>query len=99
MAAGFAAAFAAVAVGVFLPATVRPALVLAAVAAVVLWITGEHFGALLSGSATDPNTGPLLVLLAAAFWPSAALLAHPAAWPPFAPPGATAIDATVSPPS
>jgi hypothetical protein len=77
VAAGFAAAFAAVAVGVFLPATVRPALVLAAVAAVALWVTGEDFGALLSGSATDPNTGPLLVLLAVAFWPSAAPLARP----------------------
>jgi hypothetical protein len=43
---------------------------------VVLWVTGEDFGALLSGSATDPNTGPLLVLLALAFWPSAAPLAR-----------------------
>jgi hypothetical protein len=31
---------------------------------------------LLSGSATDPNTGPLLVLLALAFWPAAAPLAR-----------------------
>jgi hypothetical protein len=76
---GFAAAFAAAAVGVFLPATIRPALVLAAVAAVVLWVTGENFGALLSGSATDPNTGPLLVLLAVAFWPSAARRQRPSA--------------------
>ncbi len=76
---GFAAAFAAAAVGVFLPATIRPALVLAAVTAVVLWVTGEDFGALLSGSATDPNTGPLLVLLAVAFWPSAARRQRPSA--------------------
>jgi hypothetical protein len=74
--AGFAAAFAAAAVGVFFPASARAALVIAAVAAVVLWVTGEDFGALLSGSATDPNTGPLLVLLALAFWPSAAPLAR-----------------------
>jgi MYXO-CTERM domain-containing protein len=30
---------------------------------------GEHFGSLFSGSATDPNSGPLLLLIAAAFWP------------------------------
>ena len=34
-----------------------------------LWGTAEGFGEILSGSATDPNTGPLLVLIAAAFWP------------------------------
>ena len=30
---------------------------------------GEHFGSLFSGSATDLNSGPLLLLIAAAFWP------------------------------
>ena len=65
---GFAAAFALAAVGVFHPATARLAVAAAAAAAVILWAAAEHFGALLSGSATDPNTGPLLVLLAVAFW-------------------------------
>lgn len=35
----------------------------------LLWVTGDDFGGIWSGSATDPNTGPLPVLIAAAFWP------------------------------
>jgi hypothetical protein len=31
--------------------------------------TEWHFGGILAGSGTDPNTGPVLVLLAAAYWP------------------------------
>jgi hypothetical protein len=65
---GFAAAFALVAVGLLMPATVRAALVLAVIAALALWVTGEDFGGIVSGSGTDPNTGPLLVLIALAFW-------------------------------
>ena len=65
---GFAAVFALTAVGVFLPATVRPALLLAVIAALVIWATGEDFGTVFSGSATDVNTGPLLVLIALAYW-------------------------------
>ena len=37
--------------------------------ALAIWIVGENFGAMLTGMATDPNTGPLLILLAAAYWP------------------------------
>lgn len=37
-----------------------------AVVATVFWVVGEGFGGLFSGQATDPNTGPLLVLLALA---------------------------------
>jgi hypothetical protein len=62
----FTAAFTAVAAGVLVPGLTRPALI---VAAVVIWVTGEQFGAIFSGQATDPNTGPLLILIAAAFWP------------------------------
>jgi hypothetical protein len=59
-----------VAAGVFLPVPgARAALVLAGLIAVVIWVVGENFGAILSGSGTDPNTGPLLMLLAAAYWP------------------------------
>ncbi|MBV9093506.1 MAG: hypothetical protein JO132_06470 [Streptosporangiaceae bacterium] len=76
---GFAAAFVFAAAGVFLPATTRPALLIAAAAALVVWVAGEDFGGILTGSATDPNTGPLLILLAAAFWPFAR--AAPAAAP------------------
>lgn len=35
-------------------------------AATFIWVAGESFGGIASGYATDPNTGPLLVLLAAA---------------------------------
>jgi hypothetical protein len=66
---GFAAAFGLAAVGVLLPATARSALIVAAAAAAVIWVAGEDFGGLLTGSATDPDSGPLLVLLALAFWP------------------------------
>jgi hypothetical protein len=66
---GFAAAFALVAVGLLIPVTTRPALVLAVIAALALWVAGEDFGGIFSGSGTDPNTGPLLVLIALAFWP------------------------------
>jgi hypothetical protein len=59
-----------VAAGVFLPVPgARAALVLAGLVAAVIWVVGENFGGILSGSGTDPNTGPLLILLAAAYWP------------------------------
>jgi hypothetical protein len=59
-----------VAAGIFLPpAGARAALLLAMGVAVIIWVVGENFGGVLSGSGTDPNTGPLLVLLAAAYWP------------------------------
>ncbi len=70
-----AAALALVAAGVFLPARpARPAivlaLVLALVVAVALWLA-QGLGGIFTGSATDPNSGPLLALLALAFWPLA----------------------------
>ena len=30
---------------------------------------GQDLGALLTGKATDPNTGPILVLIAFCYWP------------------------------
>jgi hypothetical protein len=65
----FAVVFAVIAIGLFVPGAARPVLVLAAVLAVAIWVIGENFGGLASGSATDPNTGPLLLLLVAAYWP------------------------------
>jgi hypothetical protein len=78
-----------VAVGVCLPVrAARATIVLAVAVAAVLWLA-EGLGAILTGSGTDPNTGPLLALLALAFWPatprSAAL---PAAQLPAPPPTA-----------
>jgi hypothetical protein len=59
-----------VAAGVLLPAwPARVTLVLAIVVAAVFWVPGEALGGLFTGSATDPNTGPLLMLLALAYWP------------------------------
>jgi len=60
-----------VAVGVYLPLpvrAVRATIVLAIVIASVLWLA-QGLGGIFTGSGTDPNTGPLLALLALAFWP------------------------------
>jgi hypothetical protein len=62
-----------IAVGVYLPVPAARAAVLAAiVVAVVIWVAAEDFGGILAGGATDPNSGPLLILLALAYWPTAA---------------------------
>jgi hypothetical protein len=59
-----------VAVGVFLPDTLaRATLALAILASVVVWVVAQNFGGILVGGATDPNSGPLLILLALAYWP------------------------------
>jgi hypothetical protein len=77
---GLAEALVVIAIGVYLPRqAARAVLVLAMVAAAVIWVVGEAFGAILAGGATDPNSGPLLVLLALAYWPAAA--AGPLAFP------------------
>jgi hypothetical protein len=64
-----AALFALVAAGTFHRVTTRPALVAATAVGLAIWVLGENFGQILTGMGTDPNTGPLLVLLAAAYWP------------------------------
>jgi len=56
------------AAGVLHPRLMKPALVVAGVLSLVLW-TAEGFGGALTGQGTDPNTGPLLLLLAACYWP------------------------------
>ena len=68
---GLAVVFVAAGLGVFWPATTRPALVLSVIVALAIWVLGENFGEIATGQGTDPNTGPLLVALAAAFWPLA----------------------------
>ena len=66
-----AAACVLVAAGVWLPRqAARATLVLALVVAAVIWVVGEAFGMILAGGATDPNSGPLLALLALAYWPA-----------------------------
>jgi hypothetical protein len=59
-----------IAVGVFLPPPLaRSALILALLVAAFIWVFGEAFGQILAGRATDPNSAPLLALLAMAYWP------------------------------
>jgi hypothetical protein len=65
-----AAVLAVIAVGVYLPpAASRAVLVLAVVVAAALWVA-EGLGEVFTGTGTDPNTGPLLALLAVAYWPA-----------------------------
>ncbi|HLN17228.1 MAG TPA: hypothetical protein VK277_10835 [Acidimicrobiales bacterium] len=64
-----AAALLIVAIGPYLPLPFANAtVVLAALIGAVFWLVGENLGALLTNGATDMNSGPLLVLLAAAYW-------------------------------
>jgi hypothetical protein len=51
-----------------------PYLLVGALVAFVMWMTGQGlFGNVFSGSATDPNTGPLVMLLAVAMAPLVAV--------------------------
>ncbi len=60
------------AVGVYLPPQVtKVTLVLAMVTFVFIWVATEDFGGILAGGATDPNSGPLVIILAALYWPLA----------------------------
>jgi hypothetical protein len=74
-----AAALVIIAAGVYLPRpAARTTLVLAIVVAAVIWVVGEAFGGILAGGATDPNSGPLLILLALTYWPAGATVTAPA---------------------
>ena len=46
--------------------------------AMFFWVSGQGLGGIFTGSGTDPNTGPLIVLLALAMVPAA--LPDPASW-------------------
>jgi hypothetical protein len=66
-----AAVLAVIALGVYLPPrAARVALALAAVVAAVIWVAGQALGEILTGSGTDPGTGPLLIMMVLAFWPA-----------------------------
>jgi hypothetical protein len=58
-----------VALGVFAAPTLRPAL-LVAMGLGVFFLLAQGFGGILTGQGTDPNSGLLLVLLAACYWPA-----------------------------
>jgi hypothetical protein len=65
-------AFAAVTVGLGL--LTRVGVVTAAVLGALIWLA-EDFGEVLTGQGTDPNSGLMLIVLAAAFWPAATAVA------------------------
>jgi hypothetical protein len=68
-----AVALVVIAAGVYLPAPMaRGTLVLAILVALVIWVFAQALGSILAGGATDPNSGPLLALLALAYWPARA---------------------------
>ena len=46
--------------------------------ATFFWVSGQGLGGIFTGSGTDPNSGPLIVLLALAMVP--AVLPDPASW-------------------
>jgi hypothetical protein len=46
----------------------RIGVTVAVIIGLLLWVV-QDFGEIFTGQGTDPNTGPLLILLAAAFWP------------------------------
>lgn len=59
-----------IAVGVLLPRPwLRATVILAIVASAFIWLVGQALGAYFGGQSTDPNSGPLLILLALAYWP------------------------------
>jgi hypothetical protein len=66
-----AVALAIVAAGIYLPTRMtRAIIVLAIVLATLIWLA-EGLGGIFTGGGTDPDSGPLLALLALAFWPAA----------------------------
>jgi hypothetical protein len=66
----FAALCVVVALSAFLSVrATRAGIVLAVLAAAAIWVVGQNFGLIFVGGATDPNSGPLLILLALAYWP------------------------------
>ena len=54
---------------------VRPFLIASIVMSIIIWYAAEAFGMILTGMATDFNSGLLLVVMALACWPKAGSLA------------------------
>ena len=66
-----ATTLAVIAAGIYLPrSAVRFVLLLAMAVAAASWLA-EGLGGLMTGAGTDPDSGPLLALLALAYWPRA----------------------------
>jgi hypothetical protein len=68
-----------IAAGILLPAPgVRCTAAVAVGTALALWAGGQDFGGIITGTGTDPGTGPLLALLAVSYWPGLAAPGGPA---------------------
>lgn len=64
-----AASFALIALSVLVPSLTRAGIVLAVVVSLTMWVVFQDFGAIGTGTGTDPNSGLPLVLLALCYWP------------------------------
>jgi hypothetical protein len=74
----FAILSAAIAIGVATDHWARPLLWVSIAMNLVLWVVGQSFGEMFAGGATDPNAGPLFILLAVAMFPVVAARGEPA---------------------
>jgi hypothetical protein len=61
--------FALIALSIFVAPLTRIAILTASTLALVMWVVAQDLGAIATGTGTDPNTGPALVLLALCYWP------------------------------
>ncbi|HLM95036.1 MAG TPA: hypothetical protein VK283_01905 [Acidimicrobiales bacterium] len=59
-------------IGPFVTRRVTVFLIVGAALSMDYWVLGQSFGGIATGIATDPNTGPLVVLLALAMFPNSA---------------------------
>jgi hypothetical protein len=58
------------ALAIYLPAAyTQTAIVSIVVAFTLIWVLVQNFGGILAGDATDPNSGPLVIVFALAYWP------------------------------
>ena len=59
------------------PTFTQVMIVTVAVVFAVIWVAVQNFGGILAGGATDPNSGPLIILLALIYWPLTVAAASP----------------------
>ena len=64
-----AVVLAVIALGIFLPQPGRQAVLVLAIATAAAFWLAQGLGGILTGTGTDPGSGPLLALLALAYWP------------------------------
>ena len=67
-----------IALGPLLVRRYEPFLAVGGLLALLFWLTGQGLGGILTGSGTDPNTGPLIIILALAMVPT--VVARPTDW-------------------